>query len=66
MMGIDGFKTKKALKAAVGQRYHFIETSVFGPEYKGDGEYTVVGPDPYDRRWYATVTVQDGLIAKVS
>ena len=67
MMGIRGFKTKKELKAAVGQRRpSFIETSMFGNEYKGDGEYTIVGPDPYDRRWYATITVKDGLISKVT
>ena len=36
MMGISGFKTKKELKSAVGTRPNFIETSFFGPEYKGD------------------------------
>lgn len=38
---------------------------MFGAEFKGDGEYTVVGPEPYDRRWYATVTVTTGLITRV-
>ena len=81
MMGIRGFKTKKELKAAaaqyipankdggsraIGVRPSFIETSIFGNEYRGDGEYTIVGPDPYDRRWYATITVKDGLISKVT
>ncbi len=66
MLGISGFKTKKELKAAVGEKPDFIETSVFGPEYKGDGQYTVVGPDPYERRWFATVYVTHGLIAKVT
>ena len=67
MMGINGFKTKKALKGAVGEVPNFIETSMFGAEFKGDGNYTVVGPDPYNKRtWYATVTVTDGVIAKVS
>ena len=66
MMGISGFKTKKELKAAIGKRPRFIETSMFGAEFKGDGSYTVVGPDPYKRVWYATITVKDGLIAKVS
>lgn len=66
MIGIEGFRTKKELKAAVGQVPNFIETSMFGPEFKGDGRYTVVGPDPYSKRdWYATVTVRDGRIAKV-
>ena len=66
MMGIAGFKTKKELKAAVGETPSFIETSFFGAEFKGDGSYSVVGPDPYTaRNWYATVVVKDGKIAKV-
>jgi len=67
MMGISGFKTKKELKAALGTTARFIETSYFGPEFKGAGAYTVVGPDPYKRVWYATVTVNDaGIIRKVT
>ena len=66
MMGISGFKTKKELKSAVGTRPNFIETSFFGPEYKGDGTYAVVGPDPYIRKWYAELTIVNGLIHKVS
>lgn len=65
MMGIEGFKSKKDLKAAVGQTPRFIETSIFGAEYKGDGEYTVVGPSPITRKWFATVTVKEGVIAGV-
>ena len=66
MMSIAGFKTKKDLKAAIGRRPSFIETSYFGLEFKGDGSYTIVGPSPYDRKWYATVTVTDGKISKVT
>lgn len=67
MMGIRGFKTKKDLKAGIGREPRFIETSLFGPKYQGDGSYVVVGPDPYNnRRWYATVKVENGKIAKVS
>ncbi len=66
MMGIGGAKTKKELKEKVGQVPEFVETSAFGPEYKGDGQYAVVGPDPYqNRKWYATVHVKGGLISKV-
>ena len=66
MMGVFGYKTKKELKAAIGKHFQYIETSFFGPEYHGDGKYTIVGPDAYnDRRFYATVTVKDGLIGKV-
>lgn len=65
MMGINGFKTKKELAGAVGRAPDFVETSMFGPEYKGDGSYAVVGPSPYVRKWYATVIVKDGKIAAV-
>lgn len=66
-MGIRGFKTKKELKAAVGQdiRGKIIETSMFGAEYKPTGRNTVVGPDPYTRKWFATITTADNIITKV-
>jgi hypothetical protein len=64
MMGAS-YKTKKELKAAIGQRPRLIETSVFGPEYRDNGRITVVGPSPYERKWYATITMKDGLIARV-
>ncbi len=58
--------TKKALKGMIGEEFLPVETSMFGPEYKGDGDYTVVGPDPYEsRKWFACVTVKDGKITKV-
>ena len=60
------YPTKKALREAKGQPLRYVETSMFGPEYHGDGRYTVVGPTPYERRWFANVTVKDGVIAKVS
>jgi len=64
MMGAS-YKTKKELKAAIGQPLRYIETSIFGPEYKADGHFAVVGPSPEKRVWYAEVTMQAGLIAKV-
>jgi len=67
MMGISGFRTKKELKEyGIEKAPTFIETSMFGPEYKGDGTYSVVGPSPYQRKWYATVTVKNGIITKVT
>ncbi len=60
------YKTKKDLKAAIGQPLRFIETSVFGAEYRDNGQFAVVGPAPYVRKWYATVVMKDGKIAKVS
>jgi hypothetical protein len=66
MMGAN-YKTKKDLKASVGQPLDYIETSMFGAEYDPNGQFAVVGPDPYKKRsWYATVVMVNGLIAKVS
>jgi hypothetical protein len=65
MMGAS-YKTKKELKAAVGQPLRYIETSFFGPEYKENGTFCVVGPSPQKRVWFAFVTMKDGLIAEVS
>jgi hypothetical protein len=65
MMGAS-YKTKKALKESIGQPLHYIETSAFGPEYTDNGKFCVVGPSPYQRNWFAEVTMKAGLIAKVS
>jgi len=59
------YKTKKELKESVGKRLKYIETSLFGKEYQGDGKFCVVGPHPYNRRWYAEIIMENGLIKKV-
>jgi hypothetical protein len=64
MMGAS-YKTKKQLKESIGQSLRFVETSMFGEEYKADGSFCVVGPSPYERKWYATVTMKDGKIHSV-
>lgn len=65
MMGAT-YPTKKALKESIGQPLRYQETSMFGPEYKAEGEFFVVGPDAYtSRKWYAKVTMKEGKIAKV-
>ena len=69
MMSVYGCQTKKDLRGKVGTLADevFQETSMFGPEYKGqDGRYAVVGPSPEQRKWYATVEVKDGKVSKVS
>lgn len=61
------YKTKKELKENIGKPLRYVETSVFGPEFKANGTFAVVGPDPYtNRKWYAEVTMKNGLIEKVS
>jgi len=65
MMGAS-YSTKKELKENIGKPLRYVETSLFGSEYKDDGEFVVVGPDAYtNRKWYAKVTMKDGLIEKV-
>jgi len=59
------YPTKKALKEATGQHLRYTETSMFGPEYNPNGTFCVVGPSPYDRKWFAQVTMADGLIKRV-
>lgn len=65
MMGAS-YKSKKALKENIGQPLRYVETSVFGAEYRSTGTFCVVGPSPQLRKWFAEVTMKDGLIAKVS
>jgi hypothetical protein len=60
------YKTKKELKAAVGKPLHYVETSFFSPEYTPNGKFAVVGPSPYERKWYAQVVMENGLVKKVS
>lgn len=64
MMGAI-YKTKKELKAAIGQDLRYEETSMFGSEYTPNGQFCVVGPSPRERKWFATVVMQDGLIKSV-
>lgn len=64
MMGAS-YKTKKELKAAIGQALRYEETSMFGDEYRPNGSFCVVGPSPRERKWFAEVTMADGLIKSV-
>jgi hypothetical protein len=60
------YPTKKALKLSIGKRLCYVETSMFGAEYKPNGKFCVVGPCAHtNRRWYAEVTMKDGVIASV-
>lgn len=67
---VTGYKSKKEMKAAIGQPLKFTETSVFGPEYRSDGSFCVahrpaLGINPNGREFFARVTMKDGKIAKV-
>ncbi len=66
MMGAT-YPTKKALKEHVGEPLKFVETSMFGQEYEANGSFCVVGPCAHtNRKWYAEVTMREGLIHKVT
>jgi len=65
MLGAS-YATKQNLKLSVGHSLRYIETSLFGAEYQETGTFCVVGPSPYSRKWYATVTMLDGKIHKVT
>jgi hypothetical protein len=66
---IAQYPSKKELKANIGQRLRFIETSAFGPEYRDNGTLTVANRPHIThlgREFFAQVTLKDGLIVKVT
>ncbi len=67
-MIIFNYPSKKVLKESVGQPLRYIETSLFGPEYRPDG--TLTGANrPHitgkGREFFANVTMQNGIIKGV-
>jgi len=67
-MIIFNYVSKKELKASIGKPLRYIETSIFGPEYRPDGFLTganrphITGKG---REFFANVTMQNGLIKGV-
>jgi hypothetical protein len=67
-MIVFDYPSKKVLKENVGNRLRYIETSMFGNEYVSTGKLTganrphITGQG---REFFATVTMKDGLIARV-
>ena len=67
-MIVFDYPSKKVLKENVGNRLRYIETSMFGHEYVSTGKLTganrphITGQG---REFFATVTMKDGLIARV-
>lgn len=67
-MLIANYATKKECKANVGKPLRYIETSVFGPEYRHDGVLTVANRPHIThkgREWFGQVTMKSGLIVDV-
>lgn len=62
------YATKKELKAAIGERLKYTETSMFGPEYTSNGVITGAhrpAIQGYGREFFARVTIEDDIITKV-
>lgn len=62
------YPSKKVLKEEVGKPLKYIETSLFGPEYRPDGMLTVCNRPHIThmgREFFAQVYMVNGLIQKV-
>jgi hypothetical protein len=67
-MLVFNYESKKALKESIGKPLRYIETSMFGAEYKPDGVLTGANRPHITgrgREFFANVTMQDGLIKAV-
>ena len=66
---IARYPSKKELKANIGKPLRYLETSIFGPEYRDNGTLTVANRPHIThlgREFFAQVTLKDGLIVKVT
>ena len=67
-MLIFNYVSKKQLKECIGQPLDYIETSIFGAEYKENGMLTganrphITGKG---REFFANVTMENGIIKSV-
>ena len=65
---ILNYARKKECKENIGKPLRYSETSMFGEEYVRNGRIAgcnrphITG---FKREWFGTVTMKDGLIAKV-
>ena len=56
------YESKKELRNNIGNYLNYIETSIFGEEYKSTG--TITGCNK-KRSWFANVTIEDNKITRV-
>ena len=69
IMMILNYESKKFLKTQVGKPLRYTETSMFGNEFRPDGTFCGCNRPHltgYKREFFASVTMANGLIAKVS
>jgi len=67
-MIVFNYPSKKVLKESIGQPLNFIETSMFGAEYRKDGILTGANRPHIThqgREFFANVTMENGLIKSV-
>ena len=63
------YPSKKAMRESIGKPLRYIETSLFGAEYRPDGTLTVCNRPhitKVGREWFGNVTLSNGIIVKVS
>jgi hypothetical protein len=68
MMIIFKYPSKKELKANIGKPLKYIETSLFGPEYRPNGSLTGANRPHITglgREFFAVVTMENGIIKGV-
>jgi len=67
-MIIFSYPSKKVMKENIGKRLRYIETSMFGPEYRDNG-YLVGANRPHitgiGREFFAEIVMENGLIKSV-
>jgi len=69
MYTVRNYTTKKALKTALaaGDTIRVFQPGPFGGDAPMDGTVSLEGPHyPKPHRWYATATLKDGVVVKVS
>jgi hypothetical protein len=67
-MLVFNYESKKQLKENVGKPLRYIETSLFGPEYRDNGIITGANRPHITgrgREFFANVTMANGLIVSV-
>jgi hypothetical protein len=68
MYTVTNFKTKKALKEAVasGKQVTVFQPGPFGGNEPANGTVALEGPHyPAAHTWYASATLENGLVKKV-
>ena len=62
------YPSKKNMKENIGQKFKYEETSMFGPEYRPNGDMTVCNRPHMTglgREWFGQVTLENDIIVKV-